>query len=135
MLYGIYQADSEVEAAEKVKEFIHKWSEQELPEFKDVLKVLVKWLPEILASHHENHITNGPSARTTSSVCSNESSTASSTPIIRGKSDAVVSSHAIIAGLSVRAHFPRNRGGPRSRSDPRAQPTEGCVWIQERREN
>ena len=26
MLYGIYQADSEDEAAEKVKEFVHKWS-------------------------------------------------------------------------------------------------------------
>lgn len=59
MLYGIYQADSEDEAAEKVTEFVHKWSEQELPEFKDVLKVLVKWLPEILAFHRENHITNG----------------------------------------------------------------------------
>jgi len=59
MLYGIYQADSEDEAAEKVTEFVHKWSKQELPEFKDVLKVLVKWLPEILAFHRENRITNG----------------------------------------------------------------------------
>ena len=33
--------------------------EMHVLEFRDVLKQLMKWLPEILAFHHENHITNG----------------------------------------------------------------------------
>jgi transposase len=47
------------EAAARIEEFVHKWAELPVPEFKAVLKVLTKWLPEILAFHREGRITNG----------------------------------------------------------------------------
>jgi transposase len=59
MLYGVYEAESEAEAAARIEEFVHKWAELPVPEFKAVLKVLTKWLPEILAFHREGRITNG----------------------------------------------------------------------------
>lgn len=59
MLYSVYEADSEAEAASRIEEFIHKWSELPVPEFKSVLKVLAKWLPEILAFHRSDRATNG----------------------------------------------------------------------------
>ena len=59
MLYGVYEASSEAEAAKRIEDFVHKWAELPVPEFKTVLKVLAKWLPEILAFHREARITNG----------------------------------------------------------------------------
>jgi transposase len=59
MLYSVYEADNEAEAAQRIEEFVHQWAELPVPEFKSVLKVLAKWLPEILAFHREDHITNG----------------------------------------------------------------------------
>lgn len=59
MLYGVYEADGEAEAATLIEEFVHTWSEFPVPEFRAVLKVLAEWLPEILAFHREGRITNG----------------------------------------------------------------------------
>jgi transposase len=59
MLYGVHEAGTEAEAAKRIEEFVHEWAELPVPEFKTVLKVLAKWLPEILAFHRENRITNG----------------------------------------------------------------------------
>jgi transposase len=53
------EADSEAEAAPRIEEFVHKWSELPVPEFKSVLKALAKWLPEILAFHRSDRATNG----------------------------------------------------------------------------
>jgi transposase len=58
-LYEIYDAEDEVEAAERVEEFVHAWSATEIPEFRSVLKALAKWLPEILAFHRCGRVTNG----------------------------------------------------------------------------
>jgi transposase len=59
MLYGVYEAATDADAERRIEEFVHKWAELPVPEFKTVLKVLAKWLPEILAFHRENRITNG----------------------------------------------------------------------------
>jgi transposase len=59
MLYGVYEAATEADAARRIEEFVHKWAELPVPEFKSVLQVLVKWLPEILAFHRCSRITNG----------------------------------------------------------------------------
>ncbi len=59
MLYGVYEANTETDATARIEEFVHKWAELPVPEFKTVLKVLAKWLPEILAFHREDRITNG----------------------------------------------------------------------------
>jgi transposase len=59
MLYGVYEAATDADAERRIEEFVHKWAELPVPEFKTVLKVLSKWLPEILAFHRENRITNG----------------------------------------------------------------------------
>jgi transposase len=59
MLYGVYEATTEAEAAARIEEFVHTWAELPVPEFKTVLRVLAKWLPEIIAFHRENRITNG----------------------------------------------------------------------------
>jgi transposase len=54
-----YEAETEAEAAQRIEEFVHEWAELPVPEFKTVLRVLIKWLPEILAFHRENRVTNG----------------------------------------------------------------------------
>ncbi len=42
MLYGVYEANTETDATARIEEFVHKWAELPVPEFKTVLKVLVK---------------------------------------------------------------------------------------------
>lgn len=58
-LYGIYDATNEDDARDRIEEFALPWGEMPIPEFKDVLKALIDWLPEILAFHRCNRITNG----------------------------------------------------------------------------
>ena len=59
MLYGVYEADDEDDARERIEAFVEQWAYSPLPEFKTVLKVLAQWLPEILAFHRCGRITNG----------------------------------------------------------------------------
>jgi transposase len=59
MLYGVYEAGTEEEAARRIEEFVHKWAELPVPAFNTVFRVLAKWLPEIPAFHREDRITNG----------------------------------------------------------------------------
>jgi transposase len=59
MLYDVYEADDEEGAAARVEAFVHRWSRYPIPEFKDILKTLAQWLPEILAFHRCDRITNG----------------------------------------------------------------------------
>lgn len=59
MLYGIYQATDEDDARARIEEFVQTWAEHPLPEFKTVLKVLYQWMPEILAFHRTERVTNG----------------------------------------------------------------------------
>ncbi len=42
-----------------LEQFVERWANNPLPEFKTVLKVLAQWLPEILAFHRCERITNG----------------------------------------------------------------------------
>lgn len=58
-LYAIYDAENETEAADRIEAFVHAWSRYEIPEFRTVLKALADWLPEILAFHRCDRITNG----------------------------------------------------------------------------
>jgi len=58
-LYEIYDAVDEAEAANKIDAFVHAWAKTEIPEFRTVLKALAQWLPEILAFHTCDRITNG----------------------------------------------------------------------------
>jgi transposase len=58
-LYGVYDADSENEAAARIEAFVHAWADTPIPEFRSVLKALAQWLPEILAFHRCGRITNG----------------------------------------------------------------------------
>lgn len=58
-LYGIYDATDEAEAKDRIEAFVHSWDETQIPEFRNVLKALIEWLPEILAFHREGGISNG----------------------------------------------------------------------------
>lgn len=58
-LYGIYDATNEGEARARVQKFVHSWAETKIPEFRVVLKALAQWLPEIIAFHRCNGISNG----------------------------------------------------------------------------
>ncbi|MQB02214.1 MAG: ISL3 family transposase, partial [Actinobacteria bacterium] len=58
-LYAIYDAADEDEAVERIEAFVHAWSRYEIPEFRSVLKALADWMPEILAFHRCERITNG----------------------------------------------------------------------------
>ena len=81
MLYDVYEAEDEQGARERIEAFVHRWTHYPVPEFKTVLKVLAQWLPQILAFHRCERITNGRlEARTISSECSSASPTGSSTP-------------------------------------------------------
>ncbi len=59
MLYDVYEAEDEQGARERIDAFVHRWARYPVPEFKTVLKVLAQWLPEILAFHRCDRITNG----------------------------------------------------------------------------
>jgi transposase len=59
MLYGIYETHDEAEAKLALENFVDKYREFPIPEFKAVLKMLAQWLPEILAFHTCERITNG----------------------------------------------------------------------------
>lgn len=58
-LYGIYDAADEDDAVARIEAFVHAWGDAPIPEFRAVLKSLAEWLPEILAFHRCNRITNG----------------------------------------------------------------------------
>lgn len=58
-LYGIYDADNEAEAKDRIEAFVRSWDETQIPEFRSVLKALSEWLPEILAFHGQGGISNG----------------------------------------------------------------------------
>ncbi|MBA2725778.1 MAG: transposase [Actinobacteria bacterium] len=44
---------------QRIEAFVDTWSKTPIPEFRTVLKALADWLPEILAFHRCNRITNG----------------------------------------------------------------------------
>jgi transposase len=58
-LYEVYDAADEAEAATRIEAFVHAWADAPIPEFRTVLKTLAQWLPEILAFHRCNRVTNG----------------------------------------------------------------------------
>ena len=64
MLYGVYEAESEAEAANeadaatRVEAFVHAWAEAPIPDFRVMLKALAQWLPEILAFHRCERVSN-----------------------------------------------------------------------------
>jgi len=58
-LYGVYEADDEASARAVLEEFVARYAELPIPEFKTILKVVAQWLPEILAFHSCDRITNG----------------------------------------------------------------------------
>jgi transposase len=58
-LYEVYDAPDEAEAARRIEAFVHAWADAPIPEFRTVLKTLAQWLPEILAFHRCNRVTNG----------------------------------------------------------------------------
>lgn len=58
-LYGIYDARDEAEAKDRIEAFVRSWDETQIPEFRSVLKALTQWLPEILAFHQCDGISNG----------------------------------------------------------------------------
>lgn len=59
ILYEVYEADDEASARAVLEEFVARYAELPIPEFKTILKVLAQWLPEILAFHSCDRITNG----------------------------------------------------------------------------
>jgi ATPase subunit of ABC transporter with duplicated ATPase domains len=52
-------APDEAEAASRIEGFVHAWAEAPIPEFRTELKTLAQWLPELLAFHRCNRVTNG----------------------------------------------------------------------------
>ncbi len=58
-LVRVYEADDEASARALLKEFVARYAELPIPEFKTILKLLAQWLPEILAFHSCDRITNG----------------------------------------------------------------------------
>ena len=59
MLYDVYEAADEDDAAARLEEFVLRYTRYPIPEFKDILKTIAQWLPEILAFHRCVRITNG----------------------------------------------------------------------------
>jgi transposase len=58
-LYRIYDATDEADARARIEAFVYAWGDAPIPEFKAVLQALAQWLPEILAFHRCDRITNG----------------------------------------------------------------------------
>ncbi len=58
-LYDIYDAADEADARARIEAFVYAWGDAPIPEFKTVLQALAQWLPEILAFHRCDRITNG----------------------------------------------------------------------------
>lgn len=59
-LYGIYLAETDVEANQALGAFVELWQEQEVAQFLPVVEALLEWATEIFNFHHTNRATNGP---------------------------------------------------------------------------
>ena len=58
-LHGLYQADDEAAAMEALDHVAPLYQDDPLPEFYKVVDKLLKWAPEIFASHRAGRISNG----------------------------------------------------------------------------
>ncbi len=122
-LVRVYEADDEASARALLKEFVARYAELPIPEFKTILKLLAQWLPEILAFHSCDRITNGRLEGSTTSWGPKEDRLrVQDPPQLRGSGPAHLPCGGMMCRSRVGEFIPRFRDEPTS-GDPFSLPT------------